>query len=608
MTPSVLILDGGAAHAVALARCLRRSGYRVGVLCDSRLTYGYASRYPHHRHLAPDSASPAYAPFLLRFLKEHPYDVLLPTSDHTAEQLCLHRDELSRLARVLMPAPEVFYQAYDKGRLMRLCRERGFPHPLTVDLRREAVPAGFPYPALIKPNVTSGARGMTLVHSDEQLRERLPEVQREYGDCHLQRYIPKGGRLLNVLIMTDREGALAYSSVIWERRIYPLKAGSSSCSETIDEPRAVDLCYAVTKAIGWVGFADFDLIEDPTSGELLVMEMNPRVPACVRCALESGVDYATLIADASLGRPLRAYRYRSGARLRHLGFDVLWFLRSKDRLRARPSWFRFFGRRLYYQDWLPLDVLSFLAGTLGNVRKIMNPEFRRAKGGAEAEGGRAAYRTVKRAADIVCALAGLVLTSPLWMVAALGILVSDRGPLFYTAHRIGQHDRPFRMYKFRSMRVSRSADEASLRADEDRIFPFGRFMRRTKMDELPQLLNILNGTMSVVGPRPVAEDQRALFRTGRWQAAARVPVGLTGPAALFDYLYGDQITDEREYMARVFPTRRELEYAYVRRASLFYDARMIVYTILAILYTLAGRRPEWMLRELRSEAAKTLNT
>ncbi len=213
------------------------------------------------------------------------------------------------------------------------------------------------------------------------------------------------------------------------------------------------------------------------------------------------------------------------------------------------------------------------------------------------------YRIVKRIFDFVCAIVGIVVTSPLWVIAIIGILISDWGPIFYTAHRIGKGNKPFKMYKFRSMRVAKAANEASLRPDEDRIFPFGHFMRKVKIDELPQLLNILNGTMSVVGPRPVAQDQFELFRTGKWNLAAEVPVGLSGPAALYDFIYGDQFTDEKEYMERVFETRRELEYVYVKKAGFFYDLKMIIYTIICILYALVGKECSWILNELKSTAA-----
>lgn len=212
------------------------------------------------------------------------------------------------------------------------------------------------------------------------------------------------------------------------------------------------------------------------------------------------------------------------------------------------------------------------------------------------------YSIVKRIFDFTCALIGIIGTSPFWIIAIVGILVSDWGPIFYTAHRIGKDNKSFKMYKFRSMRVAKAANEASLRPDEDRIFPFGHFIRKVKIDELPQLLNILNGTMSVIGPRPVAQDQYELFRTGKWNEAALVPVGLSGPAALYDFIYGDQFTDEKEYMEKVFETRRELEYVYVKKAGVLYDLKMIVYTVICILYAIVGKECTWILKELRADA------
>lgn len=217
------------------------------------------------------------------------------------------------------------------------------------------------------------------------------------------------------------------------------------------------------------------------------------------------------------------------------------------------------------------------------------------------------YKIVKRIFDFICALIAIIGTAPLWIIGILGIFLSDRGPIFYVATRIGKHNKPFKMYKFRSMRVQNSANEASLRPDEDRIFPFGHFIRKVKLDELPQLLNILNGTMSIVGPRPVSQDQVNLFRYGKWNEAAKVPVGLTGPAALYDFIYGDQITNEEEYMEKVYPTRRELEYVYVKKAGCIYDLKMIVYTVICIIYTLFSKECTWILNELKANAAKTKN-
>lgn len=220
------------------------------------------------------------------------------------------------------------------------------------------------------------------------------------------------------------------------------------------------------------------------------------------------------------------------------------------------------------------------------------------------------YRIIKRAFDFTGALLALIVLSPIFLLTMIGILISDWGPVFYKANRIGKWNMPFRMYKFRSMRVLKAPKkgaEASLRPDEDRIFPFGHFIRKAKIDELPQLINILNGTMSIVGPRPVAEDQFDMFRYGKWNEAAKVPVGLSGPAALYDYIYGDLFTDEKEYMEKVYPTRRELEYTYVQKAGLWYDLKMIIYTVICIVYSLCGKECTWILDELKADAEKSKN-
>lgn len=216
------------------------------------------------------------------------------------------------------------------------------------------------------------------------------------------------------------------------------------------------------------------------------------------------------------------------------------------------------------------------------------------------------YKIIKRIFDIICALIGIIGTSPLWIIGITGILVSDWGPIFYSAHRIGKDNKSFKMYKFRSMRVTKTSTEVSLRPNEDRIFPFGHFIRKVKIDELPQLLNIFNGTMSVIGPRPVAQDQFDMFRYGKWNEAAKVPAGLSGPAALYDFIYGDQITNEKEYLDKVYPTRRELEYTYVKKAGIFYDLKMILYTVICIFYALLGKECSWILDEFINDAKETM--
>lgn len=214
---------------------------------------------------------------------------------------------------------------------------------------------------------------------------------------------------------------------------------------------------------------------------------------------------------------------------------------------------------------------------------------------------RKGYLFFKRAFDILAALAGIAVTSPVWLIAIIGIKLSDPGPVFYKATRIGKDNEEFTMWKFRSMRIPRAENEkseASFKADTNRIFPFGELCRRLKIDELPQLLNILFGTMSVVGPRPAAKDQVCIMRAGKYSIASTVKPGLTGPAALYDYIYGDSVEDLEDYKRLVLPTRLELEAYYPEHMSAWYDIKLIWYTVVCVMASLFKKEPKRIFAEL----------
>lgn len=213
------------------------------------------------------------------------------------------------------------------------------------------------------------------------------------------------------------------------------------------------------------------------------------------------------------------------------------------------------------------------------------------------------YFFFKRVFDIVASLLGIIITSPIWLIAIIGIIISDPGPVFFKAVRIGKDNKEFSMWKFRSMRVPKKdseKSEASFRADTNRIFPFGALIRRLKIDELPQLINILAGKMSVVGPRPAAKDQVKIVRAGRYNIASTVRPGLTGTAALYDYIYGDTVEDSDEYEKLVLPTRLELEVCYVERMGIFYDIKLIWYTVVCVLFSIFKKQPKRIFADLTS--------
>ena len=212
------------------------------------------------------------------------------------------------------------------------------------------------------------------------------------------------------------------------------------------------------------------------------------------------------------------------------------------------------------------------------------------------------YNVVKRIFDIIASAIGIIGTSPLWLIAIIGIELSDPGPIFYKARRVVKDNREVCMFKFRSMRVG-NAREDTFRGDVDRIFAWGKIIRELKIDELPQLINIFLGTMSVVGPRPAAPEQAEITRGGEYAAVSVAKAGLTGPSALYDYIYGDAIEDETEYAQLVLPTRLKLDLYYIKNRTVFYDLKMIIYTVVCILMSAMNKKPNKIYNELVSCAS-----
>lgn len=193
----------------------------------------------------------------------------------------------------------------------------------------------------------------------------------------------------------------------------------------------------------------------------------------------------------------------------------------------------------------------------------------------------------KRLFDILLSSIALLLSSPLWLAAAIGIALSSPGPIFYGAMRIGKGGIPFRMAKFRTMTFGTAGQSEITAPGDNRVFPLGRVIRLLKIDELPQLLNILRGEMSIVGPRPESDIIVAEHYTGWMRETLDVVPGLTSVGALFGYSYGDDLIDplrpEETYVEKVLPAKLALERAYLERASFFGDILNIVRTAVAIV-------------------------
>lgn len=189
----------------------------------------------------------------------------------------------------------------------------------------------------------------------------------------------------------------------------------------------------------------------------------------------------------------------------------------------------------------------------------------------------------KRLFDIGFALVLLVLLSPLLLVFALAVALTSPGGAFFRQQRVGKGGRPFRLLKFRTMRPgSEAKGQLTIGGRDPRITRVGYLLRKTKLDELPQLWNVLAGDMSVVGPRPEVPKYVALY-TAEQRAVLSVRPGITGMASL-DYIDENELLaraadPEKAYIEEVMPAKLALDLRYVREQSLALDLRIIAVTV-----------------------------
>jgi lipopolysaccharide/colanic/teichoic acid biosynthesis glycosyltransferase len=191
----------------------------------------------------------------------------------------------------------------------------------------------------------------------------------------------------------------------------------------------------------------------------------------------------------------------------------------------------------------------------------------------------------KRIFDVVLATLGCLVALPVFLLVALAIKLDDGGPIFYRATRVGRRGQLFRLYKFRTMRVGADQQGPGVTTQGDtRVTRVGRWLRRTKIDELPQLLNVLANEMSLVGPRP--EDPRyvALYTPEQRQILYALP-GITSAASLA-YRHEEQILAgadwETMYREKVMPAKLAIDLEYMTRRTLWTDIHVIVQTVKAV--------------------------
>ncbi len=195
---------------------------------------------------------------------------------------------------------------------------------------------------------------------------------------------------------------------------------------------------------------------------------------------------------------------------------------------------------------------------------------------------------MKRLFDIVASLIGIIIFTPVMLVVAIIVKLTSPGPMLFSQKRLTKGMKEFNIYKFRSMVSNelREKNTVQIKGSSSEITPIGKFMRKTKLDELPQFWNILKGDMSFIGPRPEL-PRRLKYYDERQKDIFSVRSGISSPASIVfsdeEYLMNQVQDPEKFYIEQIMPYKIELNLYYIEHQSFFYDIWLIIATLLKII-------------------------
>ena len=368
----VLLPEASARQVLPMARAFYKLGCHVTTVQERKSALGYQTRYAHKRLCVRDVESnrEKAVSFYSELLSRETYDLIVPLSDFSAEIFACLKAEIEKngVTKVATNDLQTFLTAYDKLQTMRVCMERDIPCPVTFDLDEgtDRLPANRAYPAIVKPRSSCGSIGLHIVEDDAALEKALEAVKKaELGATLVQEFIPQGGRQYNAHFVLDSEHKVKTAVIAEKCRWFPLDGGASTLCRTIHNAHILEICTRLLQTIGWVGYCDIDLMEDPRDGSVRVIEINARISANVKLCFAAGINVAKQLLQLYFGEEVdECLSYREDLRLRCMHTDLLWFLKSPCRWRATPSYFSFKRTRDQIFSWgdiKPFFAFSFQA-------------------------------------------------------------------------------------------------------------------------------------------------------------------------------------------------------------------------------------------------------
>jgi predicted ATP-grasp superfamily ATP-dependent carboligase len=302
----------------------------------------------------PDIDRQKFVEYLNDLVRRRKYDLIIPNSDLTVELLARHKDELEAYTHIASPDYSVAGKTLDKWNTYLAAVESNIPAPDTYlptsDEDLSQISARINFPVVIKPRKASGALGIERAIGAEDLIEKYHLVSKYYSRPIIQKMIPSGGKKFSFSGILDEKLNLRAAFVHEYLRQYPYKGGVGTLAKSVKNKDVVEMGYRLLKHIGWYGIAEVEFMQDPITGKIYLLEINPRFWGMCEVAVRSGMFYPIYLYDIFVNKSKKSFfDYNENQFVRWLlPGDILAYITNPERSKYNADFFRFIEKNLSY--------------------------------------------------------------------------------------------------------------------------------------------------------------------------------------------------------------------------------------------------------------------
>lgn len=375
----VLLLDGYGRQIPSLLHQFYKLGCIVTTICESKLDVGYTSRYPKKRVVVQGirEDKEVYRMAIERELSEEEYDIIFPVLEK-ATDICTDGIIQNKYPdiKIIAATREAFLKAYDKQQTMKVCMENGIPCPITKmdEESMEEFLEKVQFPLAAKPRKGSGGAGFKRIHSREELDRYIEEGTIKIEEYVIQELIPKGGYQYGGYVMMDKHHKAQSVISVESCRWFPIDGGPGCYIRTINHKGMQDSSVRLLEKLEWTSFGHIGFIMDPRDNTPKVMEINGRIPASIKMCEWMGTEPVKNMLDLAYGKELvpMTKEIPEHMALRYFHTDIMWFVKSPNRFKAKPSWFYCLKQKDYIFSWTdPVPFFSYAIEHMMTYRRDM---------------------------------------------------------------------------------------------------------------------------------------------------------------------------------------------------------------------------------------------